>query len=261
MTDTLALDESDARAIVRLLGEVASAPGAHAEKKRLVMDGLSRLIDADSWWWGLAVQPDCAKTPCYVCIDQNGFSPAQFASFHQASDHPEMTGIQSRFASECARRSTHLTRHRRQLDPDDSYQRTAAFPLWQAANVNGVIISFRPMGGASFSVVGLYRRLGAPLFSERDNRIAHIILTSIPWLHAQSWPEDRGVDVPKLSPRQRITMNLLIQGFTRAQIAEHLKISVHTANEYVKTVFKHFGVHSQAALIGWFKHGDGGTVR
>ncbi len=171
-----------------------------------------------------------------------------------------MTEIQARFGVEIARRQAHLTRHRRQLDPGDTYQRTAAYPLWQKAGINGVILSFRPMAAASFSAIGLYRRLSAPLFSERDNLVAHIVLTGIPWLHAQGWPEDHDMHVPSLSPRQRMTLNLLIQGYTRQQIAKHLEISPHTANEYAKAVYRHFGIHSQAALIARFRHGDGGHL-
>ncbi len=49
--------------------------------------------------------------------------------------------------------------------------------------------------------MGLYRAHGKPEFTPRDVRIAHIVLTEIPWLHEQGWPEDRGTSVPHLSRR------------------------------------------------------------
>lgn len=257
MNDPLALHEADMKAIVRLLGEVISAEGDHGSKKCLLMEGLCRLIDADSWYWGLGYHEDSAKNPAYVGMYHGGFTDETYAAINQAAAHPAMTSIQARFAKESATRNQHLTRHRRQLDPDDSYEKTTAFPLWRKANINGVILSFKPMAKHSFSCIGIYRRASAPLFSDRENRIAHIVLSGLPWLHAQGWPENQG-DIPKLSPRQRVTLTLLLQGFSRARIAEHLEISTHTANEYVKAVFNHFGVHSQAALIAWWRTGDGG---
>jgi len=254
----LALEEPDVRAVVRLLGEVSSTPGDHPEKKRQLMEGLCQLIDADSLFWGLGVQASLEEAPVYLGLLAGGFNDETYAAFFQAAAHPEMVPIQARFADEIARRKTHLTRHRGQLDPGDSYKKTAAYPLWKQANINGVIMSFRPMGPTSFSVVTLYRRLDGPVFSDRDNLIAHVILSGVPWLHAAGWPEEQGASIQRLSPRQRLAMNLLLQGQTRSKIADHLEISIHTANEHVKAVFAHFGVHSQAELIGRFRSGDGG---
>lgn len=258
MTDIPSLPESDVRSIVRLIAEIHSVPGDRLAKKRALMGGLCGLIDANRWFWGLGVQPDPASAPAYVCLEHGGFTPETYAAYIQAYEHPAMNEIQAKFGAEIAKRQTHLTRHRRQLDPDDSYERGGAYPLWQKADINGVIMSFRPMDQTSFSVVALYRRVSAPIFSDRDNRVAHIVLTGVPYLHEQGWPEDRAASLPLLSPRQRMVLSCLIQGFTRGQIAEHLEISQHTVNEYVKAVFAHFGVHSQPALIARFRSGDGG---
>lgn len=257
MTTSPSLSETDVRAVVRLIAHVHSSETAHLEKKKQLMDGLCQLINADQWFWGLGVQPDPAEAPSHAGLQHGGFTHETLTAFFQAYEHPAMTDIQARFCSEVTRMQTHITRHRRQLDPDDSYQRTAAFPLWQKANINGVIMSFRPMSSTSFSSIGLYRRLDAPIFSDRDNRLAHIVLTGVPWLHSQGWPGNAEARLPSMSPRERLCMSCLIQGFTRKQIAGHLEISLHTVNDYVKAVFTHFGVHSQAELIARFRHGDG----
>ena len=55
-----------------------------------------------------------------------------------------------------------------------------------------------------------------------------------------------------------MTLALLVQGYKRDQIADHLKLSLHTVNDYVKAVFKHFGARSQAELMVRFQAGDGG---
>lgn len=61
--------------------------------------------------------------------------------------------------------------------------------------------------------------------------------------------------VRRLSPRQRLTLDLLLHGHSRETIADRLEISNHTARGYVKEVFKHFGVHTHAELIAGFYQG------
>ncbi len=258
MNVNFSLEEEDVRAVIRLMGEVASSEGDHTAKKRQLMEGLCRIIDADAWVWGLGHHTQPGQTPAFVGMLHGGFTDETYAALTRAYEHPGMAAPQSKFAAEVADRKTHLTRLRSQIDPYDDYRKTGAFEFWQKAGINGVIMSMRPMDQLSFSVTTVYRRLSAPIFSERDNRLAHIVFTGVPWLHAQGWPEDRGVSLPRLSSRQRMTMNLLIQGYTRGEIAGHLEISPHTVNDYVKDVFNHFSVHSQAELISRFRNGDGG---
>ena len=73
-------------------------------------------------------------------------------------------------------------------------------------------------------------------------------------------PEDRGSTVPKLYARQRIILNLLLEGLDRKSIALHLGISVNTVSGYCKEIYRHFRVNSQAALMARFYLGNGGDV-
>lgn len=254
------ISPGDSRAIIRLLGQVAAHPGDFVAKKVYLMDGLCELIDADRWLWGLSAQMEPGKPSVHIGLLYGGFTEATLASFIQAYTHPEMSSIHEGFARELKEKGTQLTRLRQQIDPEDRYKQTAAFPYWQAADINGIILSFRPLGETISSGLGLYRSYSRDLFSPRENRIAHIVLSSVPELHAQGWPDDYGVSVPQLSARQRTIMTLLIQGYTRRKIADYLGLSPHTVNEYVKGIYAHLGVHSQAGLISHFRHGDGGDV-
>lgn len=252
------LGESDSRGIVRLLGEVCAHPGDHAAKKRHLMDGLCRLIDADRWAWGLAAQMEPGKPSVHISLLHGGFSEEAYAAFTVAYNHPEMTAIHAGFAKELAERRCHLTRLRQQMDPEDNYRKTAAYPFWEKADIEGIIMGLRPLDATTFSIIGIYRRRGAPLFNERENRIAHILLSEVPVLHTQGWPDDHGGTLPALPARKRTVMALLVQGYTRGGISTHLGLSPHTVNDHAKAIYKHFGVHSQAELIARFRSGDGG---
>ncbi len=252
------LEERDARTIVSLLGEVAAICGDHIVKKRHLMNRLCELIDADRWAWGLAAQMDPEKPSIHISLLHGGFTESTYAAFTQAYSHPAMSAIHAPFARELQEQRCHLTRLREQIDPQETVKSSEAGPFWAQADINGVIFSLRPINESHFAVVGIYRRLAAPTFNLRENRIAHIVLSSVPSLHTHGWPDGTCVILPELSIRKRVVVDLLVQGYSRRKIADHLEISLHTVNDYVKAIFSHFGVHSQSELVAYFHHGDGG---
>ena len=252
------INESDVRSMVRLLGEVAAMDGDHAVKKRCLLDGLCGMINARAWVWGLVLEPTPHEQPVFLSFLYGGFDEKRFADFLQALDHPDLAEYTAPFLLELKRRQAHTTRMRQQIDPTNRFLLCDAYPLWIKAGVYPGIISSRPVDATSMSTIAIYRSPDEPPYSERDLRLAHIILSEVPWLHEQGWPDDRGVTVPRLSLRQRQTLNLLLQGFSRKQIADSLTISLHTVGDYIKDVYRHFGVQSQAELMHRFLSGDGG---
>jgi len=222
------------------------------------MDGLCELIEADSWVWALMCQQGDGKPQVYVNFLHGGFDEERFALLLEALEHPDMSWVAQSFFQELKSKGTHITRTREQILGNDVYQQTKAINVWAKADVGPVMLSMRPLDEESGSSIAIYRRADAPPFTERQARMAHIILTEVPWLHLMGWPEDRGVTVPQLSRRPRIVLNLLLEGLDRKTIADRLDLSVHTVNDYCKEVYRHFGVNSQAALMSRFHRGNGG---
>lgn len=246
--------------MVRLIGEIAGLPGGHAEKKRSFMDGVCKLVDGDCWVWGLHVRMVPGEVPVYTSVLHGGFSEDQFPHFMAALDHPDNAVFTESFAADLIQAQAHITRYRRQLDPRDTFPHSESYQLWQAAGIYPGILSSRPLDGNCMSTVAVYRRCDSPQFTERESRIVHILLTEVPWLHELGWPEDRGITVPYLAPRQRVALNLLLQGEGRKQIADHMGISINTVAGYVRDVYRHFEVQSHAELMRHFMTGDGYDV-
>jgi DNA-binding NarL/FixJ family response regulator len=109
-------------------------------------------------------------------------------------------------------------------------------------------------------MIGFYRNYDKPTFSERDSRIAHIILSEIPALHENISPSELNDGVSALPPRLRQVLNCQLQGYARKEIASHLNLSIHTVGEYVTELYKRFDVHSQTDLVRRFLAGDGGDI-
>ncbi|WAC20467.1 helix-turn-helix transcriptional regulator [Luteolibacter sp. SL250] len=252
------VEEKDARAMVRLVAEVAALRGDHTTSKRYLMDGLRRMVGADSWVWALGYL-DPSRPPVYAAYLHEGFDEARFARYLQAVEHPGMKVLMEPFTRELMERKSHITRTRQQIDrPGASASAAVANEFWLAADIAPIILSARPLNEGCVSIIALYRRADQPMFSERERKIAHILLTEAFWLHAEGWPEDFGAKTPELSRPRRLVLNLLLEGRSRKMIADQLNLSIHTVSDYVKDIYSNFNVQSHAELMRRFTRGAGG---
>lgn len=251
------LQEADVRRIVRLLGDVIAASGDINVKRRLLMDGLCTIIDATAWVWCMAeFDPD--KPPSFIGLIYSGFDDERFARYLEAMNHPAMEPVTRPSSLELHAKACHLTRTQRQMDPNFLLENSSAAHYWTLAGIGALMTSQRPMPDGGISGIGVYRDLGRSHFTEREARIAHIILSEVPWLHFHSFPDEASRDITRFYPRHRTVLNLLGDGWSRKKIAAHLDISENTVHGYVKEIFKHFEVHSQSELLARFTKGDGG---
>lgn len=251
--------EEDVRGIVRLLGKVVASTGDIDTKRRILMEGICKLVNAESWVWCMAqYEPD--RPPSFVGMVHGGFDDARFARFVEAMNHPAIEQVTRASTLELKAKGTHLTRTLRQMDPDCLLENSPAAPYWIRANIGTLMVSQKPMAEGGISAIGVYRQTGAPHFDERETRIAHILLSEVPWLHFHAFPDRENQEIARLYPRHRTILNLLCEGWNRKKIADHLELSINTIHGYVKAIFQHFGVHSQAELISRFSKGDGGDL-
>jgi len=251
------LNEADVRAVVRLLGDVATSRDELAARKRRLMEGLCDLTQADSWAWSLGCGLEPGKQPTYLSMS-HGFDQERFARLICAAGHPDMARQSAMLLGEMQERKSHLTRRHQQFLDRRDYEASGIYPLMREADLGPFLVSLRPIGSDSFSTIVVYRRFGQPDFSERESRIAHIVLTEVPGLHEHGWPQDRGATVPQLTPRARVVLNLLLDGRGRKDIARHLGVAENTVAGYQKAIYRHFQVNSHAGLMRRFQTGDGG---
>ena len=141
------------------------------------MDGLCVLIDADIWLWGLSCQTVPGAPQVYVNFTVGGMSDEQFPRLLKAIDHPDMSWVVAGFFKELSEKKTHLTRLRQQIVSDEVFCQSEAYSFWKDADIAAVFMSVRPLDEQSGSTVGIYRRFGRPRFTQRESKIAPIILT------------------------------------------------------------------------------------
>jgi len=250
--------EDDFLQVVRVLADIATMEGSLDDKRVRLMGEIASIIGADSWVWAFSPLLEPGAQPVYLVQNRGGFDEERISRLLMAIEHPdsgEMTAPFARAMMECG---GHVTRIRQHIVPDERYFSSPALPFWRDANVGPLMLSARPLMGKGTSICAFYRVVAAPEFTPREARIAHIVLTGVPWLHEESTPHPQAHGIPRLPPRCRLILNQLVHGRSRKEIAADLDLSLHTVNDYIKQIFRHFGVHSQTQLVARLRSGDGG---
>ncbi len=251
----MALSMADVRDIVRLLGEVIDNTGSASVRKRQLMDGLCRMIGADAWAWSL-VHLEEGSAPRQVLMLHGGFDEKRLALWARAIEHPALKPPFDAFVSNSLALKRGFTRRDVEILPPAWWDaESEPSRLWTQAGFRALMLSAWPLPEGGFSGIGIYRNADRPWFTTRDSRIAHVILSEIPWLHRAGLAIGGGRDLVPLNPRQRTILHLLVQGFSRKTIASDLGIALNTVRGYVKEIYRHFNVRSQAQLITRFTPG------
>jgi DNA-binding CsgD family transcriptional regulator len=258
--DNEGLGDREVREVVRLLAEVAVINGGHAEKKRGLMNGLARLVDANGWLWSMTRVDYATKTPICVGLMHEGLSDRQLTGWLEASQTPSCKPPEDAPLSEIAWRGQHFTRIRQQVVPDEKwYSHPAVIKHRLNLGLDHFLYSVYPLQAPEVcSAIGLFRHVGREPFTPTQAKIAHILLSEVRWLHFAELPSDGGERVPQLTPRQRVVLVMLFEARDKSEIARALHISPHTAKDHIKAIYEHFQVSSQLELIRRFRFGDGG---
>lgn len=260
MDPSQGLAEEDVREIVRLLSDVAILEGGLADKKHFLMTGLQRLVNADGWLWSVTRVDVASRTPISVGLMHAGLNEEQLAGWLEASQSscppPEDEPM-----FELTRTGKHFTRTRQQVVSDAQWYNHPAVKRHRLRQgIEHFLYSVYPLEVEEelYSAIGLFRFCGRVPFSDRESRIAHILLSEVEWLHFAELPGDRGRKVPQLTPRQRVVLIMLIEAHDKEEIARLLHISPHTVKDHIKAIYGHFEVSSQLELIRRFRFGNAG---
>ena len=256
---TLPLD--DVIPIVQLLGDIASMGGRLEQRRRALMVGLAKIIDADAWMWTISRTHPETKTATSLGLLHGGFSEEQVLMAIESSQSTDPLLPEHEPIIELLRRGRHFTRTRRQLVDDETWYASEANKKFRFAhNIDDFLYSLYPFEDGLLSGVGFHRWAGREKFTATQQRIVHIMLGTMRWLHHDNLPNQQGRIVAEMTPRLRTVLMLLLEGKGRDAIAGDLKISTHTAKDHISSVYEHFGVGSQVELLHLFQTGNGDDV-
>jgi DNA-binding CsgD family transcriptional regulator len=125
------------------------------------------------------------------------------------------------------------------VDSDAWYSSPYVAELRRPARIDDSIYSGRRLDSQRGDGVGVYRGWGDPPFTDEDRELVRLFHHEV--VSRFALPQ-HGLEVVRLSPRERQTLTALLSGQRRKEIAADLGLSVHTVNEYVRSLYRRLGV-------------------
>jgi DNA-binding CsgD family transcriptional regulator len=125
-------------------------------------------------------------------------------------------------------RSPHVNNQRRLMDLDN------------------YVCSSQSIGDTSYmSLMGFHRPFGDRPFSERETSLVRVFHEEL----GRLWSGTReALPSRSLTPRLRDTLRHLLAGMTEKEIADVLNLSRQTVHDYVKALYRRYGVGSRSQL-------------
>ncbi|MDX1925337.1 MAG: helix-turn-helix transcriptional regulator [Pirellulaceae bacterium] len=235
----------------------ASKPGTRMSlsmRRSLLVSRLGELVGADVWLWfqGVYNAKELGDSMVTSFVDGGFKSEVERSEFFRVIINPDLVALVNAPISDALATHRSILCQRSQLVTSERWKSLTVSAIWNALGFDHFIIAAFPIGPVNYSAVGLHRRLGKPDFSDRDMTIVRLLIGSVDWLHADSLPVEASEYALSLSPRERHVIVHLIQGDSRKEVAAKLGLSEHTVGDYLKEIYRKFGVNSRAELLSKF---------
>ena len=137
----------------------------------------------------------------------------------------------------------------------DAYTQSDTYRRYLApAGLGDQLVAISEIGDGSedrYNMISAMRGSDEPPFSARDRRIMRILAGELKPLVGTRLADSTSV-VMQLTPRQHLTLRLLLGGGSEAEVAKAMSLSPATLHKYVIGLYRLFGVRSRAALQALF---------
>ncbi len=249
------------RALMRLVNEAQEIASGRPERPRHLISGLLRILCADV---GGCVT-DCDFLPggrgAFAAVILEGWDSTTLPALQVLAEtgsafNPGVRGLMQRCPVEPG---AAMAATRQELVRERGWYGSAFYEahMGPAQLDHGVFACLRSENPSVVQGLGFYRERKDKPFSEEDRNLLQLFQAECAWMLAPSQPAVDEQLRAGLSPRERQTLDLLLEGLADKEIAERLGISPHTVNQYIKSIFRRFGVHSRTALLARLLRGPG----
>ncbi len=239
----------DLRDVYLLVGECLELRVSPDAWNRHLIEGASRMVGAVG---GVCIElqaPSPAHPPSRISFIDWGFdSPAHRTHWLRYMDdgefarNPLMPGMLQRA------RPVAVYRRRSVID-DATWYRSSTFRAYmREGGVDDGVGALAVYRDGRAHALGVHRELldrPLELRHERKIRLLYAEIAKRIGAELASWLLGPGQG---LTPRERQVLELLLGGDSEKLIARRLGLSPHTVHDYVKAVYRAFGVHSRSEL-------------
>lgn len=267
MCKTAQLRADDLRTIYRLVGECRDLGDDPMAWRLHLSQSVAKFADAD---FAMAGEMANLRVGLPRSIGaaiwgmENGFNEAGMAvameTFENSPNHVLAVSMTSYAAH--LRKQDGFAATRRELVPDDEWYHSFEYQrVNRVVGVDHTLRSFRSISGVAgdeLSGLLLARSVGRRDFPARTTAFIRELQAAIAPLNGRALTRFQEPSPAGLPPKMRQVLRCLLEGDSDKQIATRLRISPYTVNQYVKVIFKHFGVSARAELLSrWVRRGWG----
>ncbi len=246
-SDTIRFEEM--ASALRLAGELRELPRGSAAQQEHALRGLSELVGAQVGLW-LRVGLSPGGLVIESAVDRGWSGEAERATFLRFFHGEQERSVDPSMAPlALAMSGPFCTLTREQLVSDESWYRSEHVQeMRRAARVDSFLYSICVPVAGGMRCISLHRAWGERAFSERERRLVDVFHRECGFLHAPASGLPDAV-LRGLGSRLVDTLRCLVRGLSEKQVAVDLRLSPHTVHEYVKALYRHFGVQSRSELL------------
>jgi DNA-binding CsgD family transcriptional regulator len=246
------LSDSDVRAAIRLVSDVAASTESITQRKRYLAAVLCELTGADSWMWVVSAITDDEVPAVYNRV-YGGLSRELAAAIAATIHEPEPEPVVATAMGSIARNEPVTVLRQDFVDDRTYFGHPAIQKLFRAERLEQSIYTFIPVREhAVIQGVAMHRVRDRRPFTEREKLLVHSVLMAMPWFHSVGVADQSSGRLVDLSSRERMFLDLLMDDLSPRELAKCLGLSVHTVNDYTKTLYRRMGVNSRPELVARF---------
>jgi len=236
---TQCLTPADARDMLRLSNTLHRSPANPGTRKKILLDGICRLVDADG---GFSVVTTCDPLTARKTVistvrtgPDRSDAPASSSPVERGPAEQETIAPAETVRPRRGGRIAHIPPAEPCSRPEDDCQCCDSFIDLMGMQVVATLTVYRqPADGR--------------LFSQREREIVNAMHVEMAWVYGH----DLLMTSPEalaLPPRKRETLQYLLAGDRETQIAAKVEMSRTTIHNHVKSLYRHFNVASRRELL------------
>lgn len=257
MGESRRLRLKDVRSIYRLIGECRDLGADHVAWRTHLLSELCRLLDMQVGMAGETPDPGSFRCDSLNRVIEFGWPESkQQAHFWRFVDRGAIFSDPMIVAMGKLPPGKIVTRRQSEMVPKDLWYRSLHFNEYHREfGMDGGILSLQRLelnGRATMYGICMRRPLGGKPCTSRERRLLH-------WTHHELGPLiGRQLAAPSepspahLPPHLHETLTHLLRGFSEKEAAARLGVTKDTAHNYVKSIYRHFGVRSRPELMALF---------
>lgn len=226
------------RAALQLLDEVRELTSSPDRQRVRLANGLAKLVGADA-----TVVVRSTMRDAYAVDFDDALAATDRVAIVDCSIDDPVAGIHFALV-EAAPACEPVTVRRQECVADRAWYRSSYYnEVRRVAGFDHSLCTMRrPVGAYAREGAVMYRGVGTRPFTAED--AALVDLVHVEWARLRA----RDAAPDGLSPRERQTFELLLEGRAYKDIAAAMQLAVYTVSEYAQQVYRKLGVHGRSEL-------------